>query len=105
MRTVILSASSSSGTFTRTKVRISPNNARRESRYQLTAGGGEGGGQDSYEFRLFPVALPRLPPKGYMRLLVLMVDDEMCFFLDAAQRQTSRLTACAESFALVCKSS
>ena len=37
-----------------------------------------------------------------MRLLVLMVDDEMCFFLNAAQRQTSGLTACADPFTQVC---
>ena len=48
---------------------------------------------------------PRLPPKGYMRLLVLTVDDGVCLFLNAAQRQTSGLTACAESFPLVCKTS
>ena len=36
------------------------------------------------------------------RELVLMVDDEMCFFLTAAQRQTSGLTACADPFTEVC---
>ena len=65
---------------------------------------GKGGGQDSYGTTLvsLSVALPRLPPKGYMRLLVLMVDDEMCLFLNAAQRQTSGLTACADPFTQVC---
>ena len=31
-----------------------------------------------------------------------MVDDEMCLFLNAAQRQTSGLTACADPFTQVC---
>ena len=68
---MILSALSSSGTFRRTKVRLSPNKMRRKSRYLLAAGGGEGGGEDGYESHLVspPLALPRLPPKGYMRLL------------------------------------
>ena len=78
MRTVILSARNSS-VLRRTKVRLSANNARRKSCCQQTAGGGEGGGQESYGSHLvsLPLALPRLPPKGYMRLLVLTVDDEM----------------------------
>ena len=40
--------------------------------------------KESYGSHLvsLPVALPRLPPKGYMRLLVLMVDDEVCFFFN-----------------------
>ena len=46
---------------------------------------------------------PRLPPKGYTRLVVLTVDDEMTFFFTAAQRQTSGLTACADPFTQVCK--
>ena len=37
-----------------------------------------------------------------MRLLVLMVDDKMCLFLNAAQRQTSGLTACADPVTQVC---
>ena len=53
--------------------------ARRKPWYQLAAGGGEGGGQKQLRVksRLFPLALHRLPPKGSMRLLVLMVVDEM----------------------------
>ena len=49
MRTVILLARSFSGNLRRTKVRFSAINARRKSRYQLAAGGGEGGGKESYE--------------------------------------------------------
>ena len=40
-----------------------------------------------------------------VQILVLTVDDEMTLFFNAAPRQTSGLTAFAESFALVCKSS
>ena len=53
--------------------------------------------------RFSPFALHRLPPKGYNALSVLMVHDEMCFFLNAAQPQTSGLTACADPFTQVCK--
>ena len=83
------------------KVRLSAINARRKSRCQLTAGGGEGGGQEGYENTpVFspPLALPLLSPKGYMRLLVLTVDVGVCLFLNAAQRQTSGLMACADPF-------
>ena len=68
-RTMILSALSSSGTFRRKKVRLSPNKALRKSRYQLAAGGGEGGGKDGYRSHPVspPLALLRLPHKGYMR--------------------------------------
>ena len=33
--------------------------------------------QDSYESRLFPIALHRLPPKGYMRLFALEPSDSV----------------------------
>ena len=70
-----------------------------KSRFQQTAGGGEGGGQEGYEKTLVsPFAPPRLPPKGHMRLVVLMVDDEMCLFLNAAQRQKSGFDGMRGSF-------
>ena len=50
----------------------------------------------------FSYALPRLPPRGCMLLLVLKVTDKMCFLLHAAQRQTSGLTDCADPFSWVC---
>ena len=63
---MILSARSFSGFLRRMKVRLSAINARRKSRYKLTAGGGEGGGQESYG----PTRLPPTPPSA---------DDEVCF--------------------------
>ena len=102
VRTVILPARNSS-VLRRTTIRLSANNARRKSRCQQTAGGGEGGGQEGHGTHLLslPLALPRLPPKGHMRLFAQTVCDEMTFF-KAAQRQTSGLTACADPFTQVC---
>ena len=66
VRTVILLARNSSGTFRRTKVRLSAKKTRRKSRRQLTAGGGEGRWPRRLRdhTRLPPVALPRLPPRA-----------------------------------------
>ena len=55
------------------------------------------------------VRLPASPPPGRSArnavFLVLTVCDEMTLFLNAAQRQTSGLTACADPFTQVCKCS
>ena len=64
VRKVILLSRSSSGTFRRTKVRLSANTARRKSRCQLTAGGGEGGGQDSYGTTLVSHHRRTTPPSA-----------------------------------------
>ena len=43
--------------------------------------------------------------RQFAKSLVLTVCDEMTLFLNAAQRQTSGLTACADPFTQVCKCS
>ena len=55
--------------------------------------------EDDAKFREFPKRAEDGPSRagGLSKKLVLMVDYEVCFSLTAAQRQTSGLTACAES--------
>ena len=91
VRMVILSARNSSGTFRRTKVRLSAKKARRKSRLQLTAGGGEGGGQEGYGTILvsLPSHNPRLRPKGYRPLT--RCAEENVFFSKRHKRPVGRL--------------